>query len=116
AAAAADLAMAIAQSSDLTRDSIGRIPIVVIPMHDEFTAGLLAGEVALCPDGHFAIETKVANAFALRHAIHHRLRAVVNHQQLEVWIVLPQKATDRLRHKRAAVVSGHDASDQRSIG
>ena len=37
--------MAIAQRGDLARDSIGRIPIIVIPMHDEFTAGLLAGEV-----------------------------------------------------------------------
>ncbi len=61
-------------------------------------------------------EKAVADALVVGHQVADGVVAVVNDDQLELRIVLPQEVVDGARHEATPVVGGHDAGDERAGG
>jgi len=60
-----------------------------------------------------AWQPHVADARVVRHQLTHLIAAIVDDEELEPWIVLLQKAGNRVRHEAAPTAGRHDARDQR---
>ena len=82
-------------------------------MDDDRAAGQLTGKVALCPEDGPDIQPVVGDAVVSRQQIVHRLRTVVDDDQLLRRVVLPQEVANRLGDEGAPVEGGHDAANQR---
>src|ERR1700674_3967193 len=87
-------------------------PVIVIPMHQHFTARRPAGEVTLHAHGLARFTAKVSNARIVRHQIRDGVRPVINYNEFPLRIILREKPPDRPRHKAPPVCRGHDARDE----
>src|SRR5438876_5364989 len=89
-----------------------RIPIVIIPMRDDFPARMLTRQIELRPQRDLFVERNIKNSLIRRHQIVDRIRAVIDYDQFPVRIVLVEEIFNRMRNELPAVVGRHDAGNQ----
>ena len=90
-----------------------RIPVVVVPVGDEFAVRQLAGQIALGANAQTLRQPLVADIGLRRDQIGNTVLAIVENDQLGVGVILHGKQRQRLWDKLAAVGGGHDAGDER---
>ncbi len=98
----------------LPENSVGSVPVVVVPMRNPIPKCVLASKVSLLADAALAGQMKVADAWIGRQQVRDRIGAIVDHDQFQVWIILRQEARQCVRDKRTTIVGGHNATDQGS--
>ena len=109
----ANLRVACAQRLDLLRYTVGRVPVVVVPVNDELAVSRSAGDIAFRADVLFSGQPNERNRGSSGRKRRDSCRAVVDDDELQIRIVLSKKTTHRVRHKMKPVARGHDAGDQR---
>src|SRR5262249_9719490 len=100
----------------LIRQPLRRAPVVVVPVHDDLTAGLVAGQISLRAYALGPRYTGVVNPRVFRHQIIDWIDTIVDHDQLARRIVLPQETLNRGGQKQAPICGRHDAGNQYCVG
>jgi len=82
AAGAANVGVTVYQRDHLPRQSVRRVPVVVVPVGDDFSCGQLTCTVALPPQSEPWLAPHITNAGLIGDEVLHGLGTVVEDQQL----------------------------------
>jgi hypothetical protein len=109
---AADIQPRVQEARDLVREAVRRVPVVVVPVHDDVATGLAHALVALGAQGEPPRLANVADLGVGGDQVADGVVAVIHDDQLLVGVILAQEVGDGARDERPAVVRRHDAGDQ----
>ena len=98
---------------DLMAEPARSVPIVVVPVGDDLTPGVPAGDVTLFSDARPFGKMNVADAFLTFEEVADRFGAVVNDDELFVRVVLVEETTKGNANERTSIGGRHDARDER---
>ncbi len=114
-ARAGNLRIRSEQCRHLHAQPIGRHPIVVVPVRDQFALARVAGDIAFGSQWRSAVEPYVAHAWIRRREILDTILTIVDDDQFLVRVVLPQEVRNRLSDQVSSIPGRHDATDQRRV-
>jgi hypothetical protein len=81
-------------------------------MQNYISIRYLTSQIPFRADGELVTGIEVANARIGGRQISNRLIAVIDHDQLFVRVILPEKIFDRLNYELTPVSSGHNARNK----